>query len=95
MPGKGSTQQLRPVDLFAARIDMPNAAGPTAGARAVIGSAADLTRGRAGALEDLFLVGDGGAADLHWAETNSDPVPLPSGHHRVRIRARGVRRERE
>lgn len=76
MPGKGEhVSSFGPVHLFAARIDMPNAAGPTAGARAVIGSAADLTRAEPGALEDLFLVGDGGAADLHWAETNSDPAP--------------------
>jgi hypothetical protein len=76
MPGKGEhVTSFGPVHLFAARIDMPNAAGPTAGARAVIGSAADLTRAEPGALEDLFLVGDGGAADLHWAETNGDPTP--------------------
>jgi hypothetical protein len=76
MPGKGEhVASFGPVHLFAARIDMPNAAGPTAGARAVIGSAADLTRAEPGALEDLFLVGDGGAADLHWAETNGDPTP--------------------
>ncbi len=76
MPGKGEhLTSFGPIHLFAARIEMPNAAGPTAGARAVIGSAADLTAAEPGALEDLFLVGDSGAADLHWAETNGDPTP--------------------
>jgi hypothetical protein len=76
MPGKGEhVTSFGPLHLFAARIDMPNAAGPTAGARAVIGSAAELTQAEPRALEDLFLVGDSGAADLHWAETNGDPTP--------------------
>ncbi len=76
MPGKGEhLASFGPVHLFAARIEMPHAAGPAAGARAVIGSAAELTKAEPGALEDLFLVGDSGAADLHWAETNSDPTP--------------------
>jgi hypothetical protein len=76
MPGKGEhLTSFGPIHLFSARIEMPNAAGPTAGSRAVIGSASDLTRAEPGALEDLFLVGDSGAADLHWAETNADPTP--------------------
>ncbi|MBO0743588.1 MAG: hypothetical protein J2P43_01120 [Candidatus Dormibacteraeota bacterium] len=76
MPGKGEhLASFGPVHLFAARIEMPNAAGPAAGARAVIGSAGELTKAEPGALEDLFLVGDSGAADLHWAETNGDPTP--------------------
>ena len=76
MPGKGEhLASFGPVHLFAARIEMPNAAGPAAGARAVIGSAAELTKAEPGALEDLFLVGDSGAADLHWAETNGDATP--------------------
>ncbi|MGH7912001.1 MAG: hypothetical protein ACREQM_08480, partial [Candidatus Dormibacteraceae bacterium] len=76
MPGKGEhLASFGPIHLFAARIEMPNASGPTAGARAVIGSAAELTRTEPGALEDLFLIGDSGAADLHWAESNADPTP--------------------
>lgn len=76
MPGKGEhLASFGSVHLFAARIEMPNAAGPAAGARAVIGSAAELTEAEPRALEDLFLVGDSGAADLHWAETNGDAAP--------------------
>ncbi|MFZ0217646.1 MAG: hypothetical protein WAM30_17090, partial [Candidatus Dormiibacterota bacterium] len=76
MPGKGEhLASFGPIHLFEARIEMPSSAGPAAAARGAIGSAAELVSSESRALEDLFLVGDSGAADLHWAETNADPTP--------------------
>jgi hypothetical protein len=90
MPHKGEhLASFGPIHLFAGQIEMPNVAGPasgaapvigsavepTAGARAAIGSAAELTEAEPGPLDELFLVGDSGAAALHQAEASGDPTP--------------------
>ena len=90
IPHKGEhLASFGPIRLFAAQIEMPNggrpasgaravigsAVEPTAGARAVIGSAAELTVAEPGPLDDLFVVGDSGAAALHRAEASGDPTP--------------------
>ena len=77
MPRKGEhLASFGPIHLFAAQIEMPNGEGPTWGARAVIGSAAELTEAEPRALDALFLVGDGGATALHRAEASGDPTPF-------------------
>jgi hypothetical protein len=77
MPRKGEhLASFGAIHLFAARIEMPSGEGPASGARAVIGSAAELTKAESRALDALFFVGDHGAAALHRAEASGDPTPF-------------------
>lgn len=76
MPGSGEElSRFGPLQLCETCIVTPSGTGPTAGARALIGTAQELAADPANA-DGLFLVGAPGSAELHEAEARDDPTPF-------------------
>lgn len=76
MPGSGEElSRFGPLQLCETCIVTPSGTGPTAGARAMIGTAQELASDPANA-DGLFLVGAPGSAELHEAEARDDPTPF-------------------
>jgi hypothetical protein len=76
MPGSGEElSRFGPLQLCETCVVTPSGTGPTAGARAMIGTAQELASDAAN-VNGLFLVGAPGSAELHEAEARDDPTPF-------------------
>ncbi len=68
MPDPGQPRaRFRDILLYDHRVETPDGRGPTDGARAVIGTAAELVSAERDFVEELWLLGTEGAVDLHEA----------------------------